>query len=175
MATYALTGVPGTGKTTVAALLAETFEVLEANELAEELGAIVGEDEERGASIVDEDVLSTEAPHALDGRQVLVEGGLAHFFAPDAVVVLRCHPDALRERLNARDWPEAKVEENVMAETLDAITSEVAAEVAWEIDTTETPPEEVARLTAALFKGETVTHPAVHPLGGVDWTATLMG
>lgn len=178
MRVLALTGTPGTGKTTIAGHLPDTFTVVGANGLAEEVDAIAGRDDERAADIVDEGLLHDRARDALAQRgvdHVVVEGGLAHHCDPDLVVVLRCHPDQLRERLAPREWPLAKVEENVMAEILDVITAEVDTDPAWELDTTDLGPEEAASYIAALFKGEDVAHPDLHPLGGVDWSHTLMG
>lgn len=178
MRVLALTGTPGTGKTTIADHLAETFTVVGANDLAEEVDAIAGRDDQRAADIVDEGLLHDRARDALAQREVdhvVVEGGLAHHCSPDLVVVLRCHPDQLRERLAPREWPLAKVEENVMAEILDVISTEVDTEPAWELDTTDLGPQDGASHIAALFNGEDVDHPDLHPLGGVDWSHTLMG
>lgn len=170
----ALTGVPGTGKTAVAEALDERFTVVQARDLAERVDAIEGHDEARGADVVDHERLQAKAREALPDGRVLVEGVLAHHCDPDAVVVLRCDPEVLRERLASRDWPAEKVDENVMAETLDAIVAEVATEPAWEIDTTETQPEEVAAIVEALAEGETSPEGA-DPVGTADWTDRLVG
>ncbi len=178
MRVLAITGTPGTGKTTIAAKLPDIFTVVSANDLAAAVDAIAGRDDAREADIVDEGLLHDRARDALATRgseAVVVEGGLAHHCDPDLVVVLRCHPDQLRERLATRGWPPAKVEENVMAEILDAITAEVDTTPAWELDTTGLEPQEAASHIAALFNGEDVTSPSLHPLGGVDWSHTLMG
>lgn len=178
MRVLALTGTPGTGKTTIADHLSERFTVVAANDLAEEVDAIAGRDDQRAAHIVDEGLLHDRARDALAQRaaeEIVVEGGLAHHCDPDLVVVLRCHPDQLRERLAPREWPLEKVEENVMAEILDVISTEVDTEPAWELDTTDLGPGDGASYIAALFKGEDVSHPDLHPLGGVDWSHTLMG
>lgn len=178
MRVLAITGTPGTGKTAIAAELPDTFTVVAANDLAAEVDAIAGRDDQRAADIVDEGLLHDRARDALAERQaeaIVVEGGLAHHCDPDLVVVLRCHPDELRERLAIREWPAAKVEENIMAEILDVITAEVDTEPAWELDTTGLRAQEAAVHIAALFNGEDVSHPSLHSLGGVDWSHTLMG
>lgn len=165
----ALTGVPGTGKTTVARHLADAFTVVEARRLAEEAGAVEGRDEARDADVVDHERLRQSAREHLPEGRVLVEGVLAHHCDPDAVVLLRCHPDPLRERLAARDWPQAKVDENVMAETLDALVPEIHVELAWELDTTDRDPQAVAEAVRALVDGAREGP----PLGTADWTDTL--
>lgn len=168
----ALTGVPGTGKTTVGDHL-EDLTVVSANELARQVGAVEGEDEARGAEIVDERTLAERAPEALPEGSVVVEGHLAHHCPADLVVLLRCHPDELRRRLQAKGWPEAKVRENVMAETLDALVAEIEREPAREIDTTDRSPAEVADIIRGLFKGEALEADGLDPMGTVDWTDTL--
>ncbi len=170
----ALTGVPGTGKTTVADLLDERFTVVQARELADSVGAVEGRDEARGVDVVDHERLQVGAREALPDGRVLVEGVLAHHCDPDGVVLLRCDPDVLRERLEARGWPPGKVDENVMAETLDAIAAEVETEPAWEIDTTARDPAEVAAIVEALADGEPAPEGA-DPIGTADWTDRLVG
>ena len=42
----------------------------------------------------------------------------------DLVIVLRCNPDVLKERLSTRNWKDAKIHENVSAEILGICTEE---------------------------------------------------
>lgn len=174
MLVIALTGVPGTGKTTVAEHLADVLTVVSANELADRVDAVAGYDQERRATIVDEEALRERSRGALPEDDTLVEGALAHHCDPNVVLVLRCHPDHLRDRLAGRGWTEAKVEENVMAETLDAILQEVHVEDAWEIDTTDRTPTEIAQLIEAYLDGRPAED-VFDPLGTADWTETLGG
>jgi adenylate kinase len=167
----ALTGVPGTGKTAAAAHLDDDLPVVAARELAERADAVEGRDEERDADVVDHARLAERAREVLPDGPVLVEGVLAHHADPDGVVLLRCHPDELRARLEGRDWPPQKVDENVMAETLDALVPEVDADPAWEIDTTDRTAEDVADEVRRLLDGEAEAPPP----GTVDWTDTLVG
>lgn len=175
MTILAITGVPGTGKTTVADQLGDRFTVVDAGDLARQADAITRHDAARGADVVDEDRLAKRARELLPEGDVIVEGVLAHHADPDAVVLLRCHPTELGHRLATRDWPDAKVEENVMAETLDALVPEITTDPAWEIDTTDLDPATVARYIAALINGDPVDTDAVQPPGTADWTDTLLG
>lgn len=175
MPVLALTGVPGTGKTTVAQALDDRFTIVDAGELARTVDAVEGPDEARGADIVDEALLADRARGHLPDGDVIVEGVLAHHADPDAVVLLRCHPTELGRRLAERGWPEAKVEENVMAETLDALVHEITTDPAWEIDTTHLDPVTVASYIEALMNGDTVEDDAVAVPGTVDWTDSLLG
>ena len=109
----ALTGTPGTGKTTVADLLETDFEVVHLNDVIREEGLTGSVDEERDSLIADLDAVRSrlddyEAEHG----DLLVESHLAHLFDADRVVVLRCAPDELERRLLDRGESEAKTQEN---------------------------------------------------------------
>ncbi|HET6403310.1 MAG TPA: adenylate kinase family protein [Candidatus Thermoplasmatota archaeon] len=156
MRRYALTGVPGTGKTTLAEALARRGDVavVHLNEFARERGLLREKDESRGSYLVDMDELADALHEALEGRDdaaVVVEGHFAHEMDVDAVILLRCDPLVLYERLRARGWPEAKVRENVEAEALDVLAQEVLdTELpAVELDVSRLPVEEA---TAALSR-----------------------
>lgn len=148
--------------------------MVEANALAKEVGALEGRDEERNADIVDEQVLQREGPRALPSGQVLVEGHLAHDLSPDLVILLRCHPDELRRRLESRDWSREKVEENVMAETLNALASEIQVDPTREVDTTGRDPSKLASRIMELFRDESLNQDWLQPLGANDWSDTLV-
>ena len=167
----ALTGTPGTGKTTVGRLLASRgIAVIDLNALAEEAGARTVYDRVRGTSEVDLEVLGDALLERAAGftGSVIAEGHLAHHLPCSAIVVLRGHPDRLRERLMARDYPPLKVEENVWAEALGVIVVESldAGVPVYEIDTTGRLPEEVADLVVEAMEGRG-SHPAL------DWRGWL--
>lgn len=109
----ALTGTPGTGKSSVAERLRERgYKVATVVELAEKHGCII--DEEDGEIVID--VESLAARIDFEG---IVEGHLSHLLKPDVAIVLRCNPAVLRERLKGRNWSEEKLLENLEAEMLD--------------------------------------------------------
>lgn len=116
-----LTGTPGVGKTTLAALLRERgVEVVDIKAWAKTAGAVVGHDQKDGADVIDTDRLQT----APTDRPVVYEGHLAQFLDVDALWVVRCDPEVLRARLEARGYPPAKVRENLEAEALDLVLQE---------------------------------------------------
>ena len=162
----AVTGTPGAGKTTVARRLAEELDA-EYFDVTKEVreGASAGYDEERGVPVADVEALRDSVP---DG-DVVLDGHIAHHLEPDAVVVLRCAPDVLRERLEKRGWSDEKIRENVESEALDIVLAEAVETEApvFEFDTTEaTPDETTGRVVSALEDDE-------ERVGVVDWSNSM--
>lgn len=150
-----LTGTPGTGKTTVADLVETGLDVVHLNEVVEVEGLYDEVDEERNSKVVDVDGVRE---HLAGRTDVLVESHLAHLVDADRVVVLRCHPQQLRERLIDRGEGEASAEENAESEALDVILAEAVdrfgRDAVYEVDTTDRDPEAVARDVEAAIAGE---------------------
>ncbi len=167
-----IAGTPGTGKSSVAEALARKlgWKVVSVNDLAEEAGAIIGYDEERGCHVVDVEKLRR---HGKEKKleNVIVEGHLAHYLDVDVLVVLRCKPTVLEERLKKKRWSPEKIRENVEAEILDIITQEAYNLRGWkrayEIDTTNKNPEEVAEIVFRLIEGK--REEGDYELGSVSW------
>jgi len=158
----ALTGTPGTGKTTVASLL--PYRVIDINALVKE-GLNLGVDPERGCLEADMDALEQRLNVMDTGELTILEGHFSHFFASWAIV-LRLSPEVLRERLELRGYSKEKIKENLEAEALDLILAESVENCSRvdEIDTTGRSPQEVAELVIRIIKGELMLPP-----GQVDW------
>jgi adenylate kinase len=150
-----VTGTPGTGKTTATEHVETDLDVVHLNDLIREEGLDEGEDPERGSLIADIDALQERLA---DRDDVLIESHLAHHLDADRVIVLRCHPRQLRERLLDRGEDGAKAAENAEAEALDVVLSEAVnehgIENVYEIDTTDRSPEAVAADIEAVIEGE---------------------
>jgi len=159
-----ITGTPGCGKTSVAELLREMgHPVLD---LKTTVGPFVLEhDDASGSDIVDVDAWADAFPYT----EGFVEGAFAHYLPCDKIIILRCRPDVLRERLSSRGYSKEKIRENLEAEALDVILIETAdafaSEQIYEIDTTSTERESVVRSIISFAKGET---PA--SFGSLDWS-----
>lgn len=179
----ALTGTPGTGKTTVAELLDE--HVVHLNDAVREHDFTERTDEERGSLVVDVEAVREWLAAQPDDGTTVVESHLAHLFEADRVVVLRCHPEELVERLEARADPTAhdppkspemvarSAEENAEAEALDVVLAEAVdqhgAEKVYEVDTTGRDPSDVAADVRAVLDGS--RDPSA---GTVDFTEWLL-
>ena len=155
----ALTGVPGTGKSTIAeALAARGIATVDLNGFARAEGLLGRLDAARGSYVVDTRRLAARLSKALatlDDPLVVVEGHFAHEMDVDAIVLLRCDPLVLVERLRARGWREEKVRENVEAEALDVLAAEVLARgvPAVELDVTRRSVEELAARVSRFAEG----------------------
>lgn len=152
----AVTGTPGTGKTTATELLDED-NTIHLNDVIREEGLYTSTDAERDSLITDLDSVA-DWLDAHGEEIVIVESHLAHHFDADRVVVLRCHPETLEGRLRERGESEAKVSENAEAEALDVILTEAVdqhgAECVYEIETTGKDPASVAHEIESVVAGE---------------------
>lgn len=157
----AVTGTPGTGKTTAVEHLSEaatsdnTSDIVHLNDVIKNETLTAGYDDERDSVIADFDAVS----EWLAGREdILFESHLAHHFEADRVVVCRCHPAQLEQRLQERDEGENSITENAESEALDVVLSEAVdqhgMDSVYEIETTERTPQSVADEIAAVVSGE---------------------
>jgi len=160
----ALTGTPGTGKTTIAGLL--PYRVIDINSLVK-AGMNLGVDPDRSCLNADMQAIERHlAKEGLDSLEpVILEGHFSHHFA-DRAIVLRLSPAKLESRLKARGYSEGKIRENLEAEALDVILVEATlmCQQVDEIDTTEKKAEEVAGLVTEIVRGRLRLAP-----GQVDW------
>lgn len=167
----ALTGTPGTGKSSVGRILeARGYAVVDLDELARGEGLITGRDPVRGAEEVDVEGLRQRI--RVPAKLAFLKSHYSHLLDVDFTIVLRCRPSVLRERLRARSWTEAKVRENVEAEAIDAILQEAVARSpsVYEVDTTERRPAETADAILGILRGMTEGHAP----GSVDWSDEVL-
>lgn len=156
----AVTGTPGTGKTTATNRLADRFDssaaidVVHCNEVIAEEDLSTDVDEERESVIADLDAL---ADYLADHDDVVFESHLAHHLEADRVAVLRCRPALLETRLRERGESVAKATENAESEALDVILAEAVEahglDSVYEIDTSNLGPTAVADELAAVVRG----------------------
>ncbi len=181
-----ISGTPGTGKTTVARGLGDRLgaEVISLNELVMEEGLVEGYDEARDTYIVDFDHLVPRVVELIKDtektgvKRIIIEGHFADVIPEeyiDVVFILRCHPDELKRRLEARGYGKEKVRENVEAEILgDCIQYmlEKALDVPiLEIDTSNMEVEALIELILEILEGKRDYRE--HELGTIDWLGLI--
>jgi len=159
-----ITGVPGTGKTTVAKLLSQktSAALIDINKLVVVLRLYSGTDEEDGAKLVKMKELEEELSAAIksEARSLIAEGhlGCEMKLPVSRVIVLRCEPKVLRARMSSRNYPPAKASANALSEALDYCTvwseKNYGKRKVWEIDTTKRTPQKVADEIAAILSGK---------------------
>lgn len=175
----AVTGTPGTGKTSATEALergavdafvgdggdgVDDSEVIHLNDHVETDRLYTGVDESRESLVADLDGIEAwldERENAEEGKEaetLLVESHLAHLLPADRVVVLRCHPEELTRRLSERGVEKSKASENAESEALDTVLSEAVSrhgtESVYEVDTIDRTPTEVGKAIAAVVAGE---------------------
>ncbi len=165
----ALTGTPGTGKTTVCGILDEhsqygkQFHIIDLNKIVLGDKLYTGKDETRDTYEADMDKLEERVKQVISqvpqGMDIIMEGHLSHLLPSDVIIVLRTHPVALRKRLGKRkNYSFSKVKENANAEALDVILVESAeySKNVFEINTTDINPLAVVKSIIAII--ESVKH-----------------
>lgn len=177
-----ITGVPGTGKTTLARAWSSHTgcPILSLNDLVEEKKLYGKVDEEDFAKIVKLGEMSKSANKWLKGQKAncIVEGhlGCEVKLAVDSVVVLRLNPTELEKRLSDRGYVPSKVSANKMSELLDYCTirslEKYGEKKVFEIDMTgKLKPEAAFEELGNIFAG---TSSAEKLRPGVGWPEQLL-
>ena len=164
-----ITGTPGTGKKSVAPIVARSLGVacLGINELARAEGLM----KNAGTEGEVDTVLLRRAlakrvkppavlyghllPYSVDRRRVA------------KAVVLRCEPSVLKLRLMSRGYPGEKVLDNVQAELIGLLSADTVKSFGrartFEVDTTYSTPAESAAQVVSIAKG------GLKGAGPIDW------
>jgi adenylate kinase len=169
----AISGTPGTGKTATASILASRgMNTVELNLFANEHGLLGRVDRKRKTREIDVKKLDAALLKERTDDVILV-GHLAHLLTADMIVVLRTRPSVLRKRLEARDYSESKVRENLEAEACDVILIEALdrSKNVFEIDTTRRTPEETADAVEEILAGKRKKYGPGH----IDWSEEVLG
>ena len=166
-----ITGTPCTGKTTIASKL--NGRLIKINDLARSHGFIMGVDEKKGYEIIDIEKLSSYLHELIRNcdETLIVEGHVAHLLdGADKIIVLRVHPDKLKARLEARNYSEAKIRENLEAEALGVCSAEAYekyGEKTQEINATDLSIDELVEAVEGIIADD-VTCP-VWEIDFMDW------
>tara|TARA_B110000438_G_C15760784_1_gene627183 strand:- start:727 stop:1296 length:570 start_codon:yes stop_codon:yes gene_type:complete len=170
-----ITGSPGSGKSTLAKEFENLgFHVISVEELAVEHNCIGEIDSIDQARPIDLDALNdaiekdwTTAPL----EPLIIDGHLSHHLPTDAVVVLRCSPKVLEERMKKRNYSESKILGNCDWELLGSSWNEKDSEIPWnEYDTTK---NDVHSIVVALSLWISDGFKPESPLSVIDWVSEL--
>ena len=110
----ALTGTPGTGKTSVAEVLkSKGFIIIDLNKIACEKDFLIGKDEKRNSNIVDIKKFEKYINDTYNIKEtVIVEGHLSHLLkSAEKIILLRSHPETLKKNLSKKGWNQEKIKE----------------------------------------------------------------
>ena len=170
----ALTGTPGTGKTTVSRELdVRGLKVLSLHDYLSESGLLGDFDADCDSYDVDIEAASDAIIPLLDSDEtVILEGHLSHLLPCDMIIVLRCNPMRIKERLESRAYDDSKVLENMEAEALDIILVESldTGRDVYEIDCSKISVPEVAEAVMSIIDGEGDKYLP----GNTDWSEELL-
>lgn len=159
--TIFITGTPCTGKTTVSEVLSNRLNcrLIKINDLAIENDFVLGIDEDKGYKVIDIDALDDKVSQLIGDDLTIFEGHLSHLcHGADKVIVLRVKPEILQKRLEARDYSDFKIRENLEAEALGVCTAEafeLHGKNVSEIDVSELAVDEIVELLICVIKGKT--------------------
>ncbi|KAL7959168.1 AAA domain-containing protein [Trichoderma compactum] len=124
-----ITGTPGVGKTTHSEILAERTGLrhLSVNQVVKDKECHEGWSDEYQSWIVDEDKLLDEIEDDVKTGGCIIDWHACDLFPRswiDLVVVLRVDSKTLYDRLEARNYAEAKLQENIDSEIMEVLLQE---------------------------------------------------
>lgn len=181
-----ISGTPGTGKTSVSEAIAKKINarVISLNSIAHSEGLTSDYDEERDTWVINEKEIIKKAFALIkkaenEGIEVLILE--SHFVdiipkrIADYIIVLRCEPEILTQRLSKRGYNYKKVVENVQSEILGNclnyfIEKEVKTPI-FEINTSEISIDQLRdEIIKIIYKKE---DGGAYIVGKIDWLEKL--
>ena len=176
----ALSGTPGTGKSTISKLLQKKgYNIVSLNEIAINQGFVTGIDTDRNSKEIDIDRLNNYIDEYYRTKDlVFIEGHASHHLkTADKVIILRCHPKKLKNRLQKKGWNKGKIKENIEAETIDVILCETVdihpEKNIFEIDTTNKNIKSVLSSIIEIIKSN-FKPIKNYKLGNIDWSEEIL-
>ncbi len=143
----ALTGTPGTGKSSLAKMIKENGMIVESLEDIAIRLSCIDDIEEDGARPIDIKKLRSQLEvEWLERPQLntIIDGHLSHHFQVDCIVILRCHPKILENRYRKRGYTSEKISENIEWEILGGPWNEISLEKACiEFDSSELTTKQI--------------------------------
>ena len=167
----ALTGAPGTGKSTLALeMQGAGLEVDSVERLAEEHGFIGDIDPSDGARPIDIEKLSNVLENEWapsDSNEAFIEGHLSHCLPVDAIIIIRCSPLILEARLAARGYSVEKISSNVDWEIIGGPWNEIDGTVpCLEIDSSS---DSISAIIGKIAEWISDGFKPMDPDSSIDW------
>ena len=176
----AISGTPGTGKTTICSLLQkEGYNTVNLNEFAINQGCVMDIDKNSKTNIIDIDKLNTHIIKEFRNNNLFfIDGHASHLLKSiNKVIILRCHPQELKKRLKNRGYNKDKIRENIEAETIDVILCEIAEQYSkdqiFEIDTTVKPIKSVFYAIIEIVNNNFKPMDK-YRIGKIDWSEEIL-
>jgi len=175
----ALTGTPGTGKTSVAEILkSKGFIIIDLNKVACDKNFLIGRDNKRNSNIVDIKKLNRYIFDNYFGKEiVIIEGHLSHLLeSAEKIIILRCNPDIIKKNLSKKGWSQEKIKENIEAEILDIILCETVEihpkKNIFEINVTGKSIEKIVDIIIEIINNE-FRPIKKYKIGKIDWSEEI--
>ncbi|TFF86011.1 MAG: hypothetical protein EU518_00110 [Promethearchaeota archaeon] len=180
-----ITGTPGCGKTTITQEISqlEKSEYISLNELVVSKRFYEKYDKKRDTYIADFDKMIPYIIKVIEQakkkklKYFFIEGHFADIIPKkfiDLVIILRCHPDVLRKRLEKRDYKESKIRENLQAEILGNSTNYILEKdlkcPIYEINTSNKSIDLIIKIISDIINNE---KPNLKSVGNIDWLCEL--
>ncbi len=176
----ALTGTPGVGKSAVSQILQNKgYMAVNVNTIVSEHHLYSSVDTKRNSKIIDFKKLNTHIKETYEQQNlVILDSHVSHLInGVSKVIILRCHPIKLKQRLSARGWSTKKIKENVEAEALDVILCEAVEHhqktSIFEIDTTHLSANDVASAVLDIIQNKFKKRKKYN-IGNIDWSDELL-
>lgn len=167
-----ISGTPGAGKTAVSKILARMMKanVISITEQAKKIPH--GYDKKRRTKIIDIRILQKKINKEITSNNInIIDGHMSHLLKSDIVIIFRCNPKVLKERMKNRKWNATKIRENIEAEILDEITIEALkkSKNVFEIDTSRKSAKKTAEIAKNIILNKYYARKK-NRAGLIDWT-----
>ncbi|MBI3027701.1 adenylate kinase family protein [Candidatus Woesearchaeota archaeon] len=138
MKTVIVSGVPGTGKTTLSKKLSKKLDYyyFDVNNFIVKNKLYEGYDKERGTRIIDISILNKKLINEIKNieknkkyRGIIIDSHLSHYLpkkSADFCIVTKCDIKELNKRLKNKRYNKGKVAENLQAEIFDICLNEAS-------------------------------------------------